>query len=89
MAPLGALLDRLRSEGHRYLVITLWEYALQIAHGMAYLESRRFVHRDLAARNVLLVNEEKVRTFYLFITLDLCQRFYALGHQNVFVLCIF
>ncbi|VEL10872.1 unnamed protein product [Protopolystoma xenopodis] len=36
-------------------VHTITELMYQVAQGMAYLESCKFVHRDLAARNVLLV----------------------------------
>ena len=36
-------------------------FVQQIATGMAYLESVRFVHRDLAARNVLVVREDFVK----------------------------
>ncbi|XP_054710314.1 activated CDC42 kinase 1-like [Uloborus diversus] len=61
LAPLGSLRDALRKECHHTPVSLLIEYAVQIAAGMAYLESKRFIHRDLAARNVLLATKRKVK----------------------------
>ncbi|KAF2979440.1 hypothetical protein EK904_004314, partial [Melospiza melodia maxima] len=61
LAPLGSLLDRLRKNQGHFLISTLCQYAIQVAKGMAYLESKRFIHRDLAARNILLASNELVK----------------------------
>ncbi|KAM9126673.1 activated CDC42 kinase 1 isoform 4-T4 [Pangshura tecta] len=61
LAPLGSLLDRLRKNQGHFLISTLCQYAVQIAKGMAYLESKRFIHRDLAARNILLASSDLVK----------------------------
>ncbi|XP_032633179.1 activated CDC42 kinase 1 isoform X4 [Chelonoidis abingdonii] len=61
LAPLGSLLDRLRKNQGHFLISTLCQYSVQIAKGMAYLESKRFIHRDLAARNILLASTDLVK----------------------------
>ncbi|XP_034998621.2 activated CDC42 kinase 1 isoform X2 [Hippoglossus stenolepis] len=61
LAPLGSLLDRLRKRQGHILILSLCNYAVQVACGMAYLEQRRFLHRDLAARNVLLSTNDTVK----------------------------
>uniref|UniRef100_A0A7E4VUC4 Tyrosine-protein kinase n=1 Tax=Panagrellus redivivus TaxID=6233 RepID=A0A7E4VUC4_PANRE len=51
----GNLVDYLRSRGrHQVERSQLVHFALDVATGMAYMESRQAVHRDLAARNILL-----------------------------------
>ncbi|XP_032439440.1 non-receptor tyrosine-protein kinase TNK1 [Xiphophorus hellerii] len=61
LAVLGSLYDTLRARQFEYPLLRLWLFATQIAAGMDYLESRRFIHRDLAARNVLLSSKEVVK----------------------------
>lgn len=57
----GSLLHYLRGRGNGTKYETLLDMAIQVATGMAYLESKNYVHRDLAARNVLVGEKSVVK----------------------------
>lgn len=84
LAPLGSLRDYLRKQCRRLPVSRLVEYALQVANGMAFLESRHFIHRDLAARNVLLAAADalKIGDFGLMRALPTHEDCYVMAEQK-------
>ncbi|XP_060865343.1 activated CDC42 kinase 1 isoform X1 [Metopolophium dirhodum] len=61
LAALGSLRDYLRKQCGHIMITDLWEYALQVATGMEYLEKKRCIHRDLACRNILLTTPQQVK----------------------------
>lgn len=65
LASLGSLRDYLRKQCGRIMITVLWEYALQVATGMEYLENKRCIHRDLACRNILLTTANQVLIFII------------------------
>ncbi len=61
LAENGSLLDHLRKNCKNTSLSLIWTWSVQIATGMAYLESKRYLHRDLACRNVLLAKGNKIK----------------------------
>ena len=57
----GDLLNYLKTNEKDLRPYDLKTFAVEIARGMKYLSSKKFVHRDLAARNCLLDQECHVK----------------------------
>lgn len=64
LVEMGSLLDYILDHLDSINVTDLLLWSAQIAWGMTYLESKRFVHRDLAARNILLSSKKHVSIFF-------------------------
>ena len=57
----GDLLTYIRDEYNQPTVKELLTFSIQIANGMSYLSSQKFIHRDLAARNCMLDDDFTVK----------------------------
>jgi len=78
LLPLGSLATYLVDNAAEIEVKDMNLWASQIAQGMEYLESKRFVHRDLAARNILLASKthSKISDFGLSRAIGVDKDFY-------------
>lgn len=54
LVPGGSLLNYLRQKSANFTTRLLFSMCVDVAAGMAYLESRNCIHRDLAVRNCLV-----------------------------------
>lgn len=59
--PLGSLKSYLNMHQSDITQLQLLNYAVDVARGMEYLETKHVVHRDLAARNILVMSKSHVK----------------------------
>ena len=57
----GTLSEELVLRGSAFLLMDLFEMAVQVADGMKYLEAKGLVHGELKASNILMKSARQVR----------------------------
>ncbi|KAH1019476.1 hypothetical protein HUJ04_009290 [Dendroctonus ponderosae] len=75
---------RLRDSSQTLTSNEIYRMAIEIADGLAYLKSRKYVHRDLAVRNCMINNNKTVKIGDFGMTRDIYQSdYYKKGSRNV------